>query len=138
MIKANELRLGNKIQVNGLHGDLFMTVSAITGKGTLNENKRVIFFEEDKEQVGEFLEHCYSIPLTPDILEKCGFDIDLNNFNWNAFKEFENNGLSHYVTLRFNEKRGWFFNHAASPVKHVHQLQNLYFVLTGEELEINL
>jgi len=131
-MNANELRIGNWVRT----GILYLRVESIHEKG-IN-----IYSETDYSsciiEADARYDSINPIPLTPDILEKCGFDIDLNNFNWNAFKEFENNGLSHYVTLRFNEKRGWFFNHAASPVKHVHQLQNLYFVLTGEELEINL
>ena len=120
MIDAKELRIGNWVLINGrfiyMDAKIFHVV--------------ILGFEGYEPE---------PISLTPEILEKCGFDIDLDNFNWNAYKEFENNGLSHYVSLRFNKtKQFWFFRHAASPIKHIHQLQNLYFALTGKELDVKL
>lgn len=66
------------------------------------------------------------IPLTEEILLKCGFEKGIEFFSYNNF----------YIDL--NE---WFvFNNmvAKAPLKHLHQLQNLYFVLTNEELNIEL
>lgn len=63
------------------------------------------------------------IPLTPEILEKAGFEKMANTLDWSCY----------------NEKIDHFFFHSPdSRIQTVHQLQNLYFALTGEELNINL
>ena len=71
------------------------------------------------------------IPLTEEWLEKFGFDIkDKNRLDWvkgafNLERSYEDNNkfwfevYSHYI-----------------PLDYVHQFQNLYFALTGEELII--
>ena len=69
------------------------------------------------------------IQLTPEILEKCGF-VNLN-YGWTKgdFCLFDFNYGKGNLNLRLNA--------AECPlpiVKHLHQLQNLYFALTGEEL----
>lgn len=79
----------------------------------------------------------HPIPLTPEILEKAGW-------YWNA----ECNSYEHAdirMNMQFREvNQSWtMYNHVlkaviAKRIYHVHQLQNLYFALTGEELEINL
>ncbi len=76
------------------------------------------------------------IPLTPEILEKAGFD------EW---------AKGHWKMSNSSCKRGWSkeFNYYLPyfelstyvgnvKLKYVHQLQNLYFALTGEEIEIKL
>lgn len=74
------------------------------------------------------------IPLTPEILEKIGFHKyrywwtrPNNTFN---FEEWTNDELGLY--LHVNEHK------VGQHIKYLHQLQNLYFALTGTELQINL
>jgi hypothetical protein len=72
----------------------------------------------------------HPIPLSEEILLKCGFvkynTKDINPtyskklFNWN-------DGILYLIG-------DGFVNH----IKYLHQLQNLYFALKNEELEINL
>jgi hypothetical protein len=64
------------------------------------------------------------IELTDDILLKCGFvdnkiNLGLNNFHVTTY------GLATYGNVGF-------------VCMYLHQLQNLYFVITGKELEVNL
>lgn len=64
------------------------------------------------------------IPLTPEILEKCGFvQTSAATFG---------NGI---IGIYFGEGE-YFYNHGKG--KYLHQLQNLYFALTGEELNCPL
>ncbi len=78
------------------------------------------------------------IPITPEILEKCGFE----NF---AFEYIHESGVS-LENMRGNDGPGqpdyfylsFVFKNASVEIKHLHQLQNLYFALTGEELKVNL
>jgi hypothetical protein len=132
-MKSNELSVGNIVFVHGLHGERFMTVRAITDKGSLLDCKRVIFFNEDNAQVGEFLEHCHVIPLNENWLLNFGFKLysDSQYRLKYELKEFE------FIFPKIKEyhKKGLYFKDIEiKNVKYVHQLQNLYFFLTGEEL----
>lgn len=86
------------------------------------------------------------IPLTPELLEKVGFEYT-NDPNFDKYanakmyfkgsvqigcREKENNLIWRHVA--------YFYGYpiTTNSVMHLHQLQNLYFALTGEELEINL
>ena len=65
------------------------------------------------------------IPLTEELLLRIGFSVsslgDDNVVSVNGFYLWKDR-LQHITT--------------GTRIKHVHQLQNLYFALTGEELEI--
>lgn len=72
---------------------------------------------------------CYEpILLTPEILEKAGFN------NWDKSK-YSNDA----ICLTSNGD-GFLYlaNQRHVNLFYIHQLQNLYFVLTGEELNIEL
>ena len=71
-------------------------------------------------------------PLTKELVLKCGFE-----------EEF--GGIIYYNRNRgieFNFSNGWCMasigEYEITSVKYLHQLQNLYFALTEEDLEINL
>jgi len=67
----------------------------------------------------EITEYCKPIPLTEEIL----LNSNLKHFELRSWQD----GYSVYD----NE-------HCITEVKYLHQLQNLYFALTGEELKIEL
>jgi hypothetical protein len=82
-------------------------------------------------------EYFAPIPLTPEILEKAGF----KKFN-NAWVLSDYNPLNHFgwdFTI-WDEKGDYRYNSAEfiPELKSLHSLQNLYFALTGTELNINL
>ncbi len=137
MIQANELRIGNIVHVDGLHGNINMSISAITQKATLEDSKRVIFFKQDKEKVGEFLEHCYPIILTVEMLEKCGFEFVGSAINNESVVSVYGDYAKGKFVLNAGHHEWWFWSSPFNTmIKYLHQLQNLYFALTGEELEI--
>ena len=85
------------------------------------------------------------IPLTEEILLKCGF-----KKTEEYYASYEEN-IDVYTIGCFdiafidNEYKLWFcieedpfYSFSWTEIKYVHQLQNLYFSLTGQELEINL
>ena len=125
-MKANELRIGNYIEFDSSVRTLviedeqgFIEVRSI-GESGVNE-------WSDYGASG-----CVSnpkpIPLTEEWLIKFGFEKlecwdDMYYFKIGDFQVYEYN-VSGYEYDDFN-------------IKHVHQLQNLYFALTGEELKIN-
>jgi hypothetical protein len=109
MINANELRIGNWVKI----GHHQTTVFHIIG----DED----FFEP--------------IPLTPEILEKCGFkEMPSKGFNKVVRVRLKTIELSVFLNGNiYLERQG---EDILLPLKytHLHQLQNLYFALTGEEL----
>jgi hypothetical protein len=124
MIPANELRLGNYI--------LYKQFGK--GKGKIGEILPGDFtrIRSDDREESEY----HPIPLTPEWLERCGlFE------NGSLYKgELRFKGCGH-ITIEVIENGGlgYFapFNKTIE-IKYLHQLQNLYFALTGDELKIEL
>lgn len=72
------------------------------------------------------------IPLTEDVLRKCGFDVNNNTIL-----------LTCEASILFKNGIGYFYSSKTSPcfriqIQYFHQLQNIYHALTGEELTIEL
>lgn len=116
MIQANELRIGNWYDHNGSYRQV-----------TPNTIEEV--WEGERIYVNP-------IPLTPEILEKwCGFENDDNDFLI---------GISERTNLHINliKKRTLLESYdgiiALCNISYLHQLQNLYFALTGKELNVQL
>ena len=113
-MKANELRLGNWVMFRNSETGLFENDLPIV------EVQELLYIEDRTFDVEP-------IPLTNEWLVKFGF----NKSTENVFKilHTDNNfgfSVKLYSSYAFKEK-----------IKSVHQLQNLYFALTGEELKIN-
>lgn len=124
-MKANELRIGNLILIKYPHNKDFI-VTVITSGDDINACLRSpIYFNP--------------IPLTEEWLGKLGFEPHfdkIEEINYFCYKDFviENEFFCFgyadaivYDLLRVNKK---------NPLKYVHQLQNLYFSLTGDELTV--
>lgn len=140
MIKENELRVGNIIafddgstdivKVNWLYysielGMWFVCWDKISGDGKYRFGNSI-------------LDDFKPIPITPEILIKCGFGHDEemhkfgNDFNphseWVSFSILAH--LYGYWVVIGKTNVG--------SIKYLHQLQNLYFALTGTELDVKL
>lgn len=118
-IEANELRLGNYVQY-----DTELIVKVDIGL------MRVIILNHV---------NIYPIGLTPEILEKCGFQkIDL--YEDEFYMQFDHDDIDIYT----GDKNGIcevVFSIQDNEIKRVqffHELQNLYFSLTNTELTITL
>jgi hypothetical protein len=116
-MKANELRIGNKI-IFSEDGTIF-TVGSIEEKGFMVQNEEETAWIESEE--------FEPIPLTEEWLLKFGFA--WKNF---AFRDGK-------FTVRFQKEFYVYLSvEGIRPITikldYVHQLQNLYFTLTGEEL----
>ena len=123
MIKANELRSGNLVQGKSLSIPRLQIindgVTRITAYGI-----HVI----ESEQYTNYK----PIPLTEEWLIKCGFKFQ------NILKKAYQRNLYLYKGFGIYEVKPKEFFYKEIQIKYVHQLQNLYFALTGDELEINL
>ena len=150
MIIANELRIGNLVTWNPrlIHPGntlppIQVEVASIFQDRILyvfpNIENRVEPFEDDVVQNGtnyKLVEELEPIMLTAAILENAGFE---EKDGLVTSKHFEKSDLQ----LKFN---GEYFQRVSVtalntavfslPIKYFHQLQNLFFALTGEELEI--
>jgi hypothetical protein len=130
---AQELRIGNYIGI----GDGMTKVVAIRQGMVESENAHI--YHKDLKP----------IPLTPDILTKCGFENDTEDIKTGYDRD---NGYEFYklptTTFIISERDGefrkyWevdedtFYSWHGVEIKYLHQLQNLFFALTGEELKIN-
>lgn len=119
-MKANELRLGNIFKVSGFP----MYVEAIF-KDTVYLN-----FEGNEGDVWEEnIKDLVPIPLTEEILIKAGFKEEYDG--WVFSKTI-------FIT---KDDDGWHvgnFGFFINSIQYLHQLQNLYFALTGEEIKIEL
>ena len=110
MIKANELRIGN-YYTNGI--DFYEVIPPVIEK----------VFESERLW-------CNPIPLTEEILFKCGFTRFGKSFRLNTFE---------YCPISKNlviHGHGGYYTGLILKIQYLHQLQNLYFALTGEELTI--
>lgn len=121
MIAANQLRIGNWVKY---HDDdtLFKVVEIDTLGMRVENDEQNTWIEYD----------CFSpIPLTPEILEKCGFAY------WELDIDCTDPSDAYWVHRKFKfgiDNLSWTVQKIGVRVKYLHQLQNLYFALTGEEL----
>lgn len=142
-MKSNQLRIGNKVRDN--NGFIFDVVS-IHNDGTVYCD-----FEGNEGDAWEFDNNnpCQGIELTEEILLKCGF-INIKEYTYIILSHnlygyideleffFEPN---EDVCITFlqkeisqNDKSSVFFRN----IRYLNELQNLYFALTNEELNIKL
>lgn len=80
---------------------------------------------------GLLYEDISGIALTPEILEKCGFKRE------DLIEDYFHIG-DHFFCLKLLKGKFLFTKFWHVEVKHLHQLQNLYFCLCGEHLKIEL
>lgn len=120
MIQANELRIWN--WVNYHDDDIIFQVTEISKLG--------IGVKNDTEETWIEYDRFSPIKLTPKILEKCGFKVD---GTYNNAKRW----ISESPIILF-EGNGYFklCHYSITQIKHLHQLQNLYYSLVGVELEV--
>jgi len=142
-IKANELRLGNLIRFNNFIGDeRNVTVNARFFASMAGGRP---FTEVEGSNNAELNNYYSGIVLTPEILEKCGFEYvtdwtvrdkrkhDCVTFLDLGYMYLASGMMGGGVTLFQNDRRSTGTN-----IDYLHQLQNLYYCLCSEELEVKL
>lgn len=88
-----------------------------------------------KEQDLAVLQTCLPIPLTSELLRKCGF---VNEEGvWCKYQQVDEGRA---LVLRRRQKDEWYVKdiRIKAPPLFLHQLQNLYYALTGKELKVGL
>ena len=126
MIQVNELRIGNLIYSSS--GGVKYVVG--TSYKTILHSSSL----ESYTYYEDYDSNCEPIPLTEEILLKCGFKLSHKGFTYDKKRlsiclpcDSYKNGRVYFNSWCISEKS----------IDSLHQLQNLYFALTNEELTFN-
>lgn len=145
-MNINELRLGSwicdpsRVILDGDNGHQQVTSFNKDSSGY------IVHYKRGRRHSGNFLKFLKPIPITSEILEKCGFKLINEHYI-----------ISHYDVdycfkyADFRDDYGFYIEYTDSPfpgdqshkyfisagTRYLHQLQNLIFALTGEELKYN-
>lgn len=123
MIKANELRIGNLVNYWRSGRCVEQIVDNITQFG--------INFEDSDPNSVDYFESLTGIPLTPEILLKAGAINNGNVFFIGKLKfTYEINELSQFVRFHYSGK--------VTYLQYLHELQNLYYAICRNEIDITL
>lgn len=125
-LRAQDLRIGNIFFIPGI--ERYVKVCSIFKTHFKCEDLNGVMFEESIRI------NYQPIPLTEEILLKCGF-IKLDKEDYFYILQYDMNlkigedlKLIAWYDLALNNVK----------IKYLHQLQNLYFALTGSELNVKL
>lgn len=141
MIKSTDLRIGNWVSGTKDYEKYPMPLQVVALMN--NEVYYRYATDEPKEfnvdRFGEFNHQnseTYGIPLSPSILEKCGFVLAPQRQSIFIKGRLQlwmgHTGCIAYLKHEDNDTSFWI-----GDCKHLHQLQNLYYSLVGQELTIN-
>ena len=136
MIAANELRIGNlfyqidrsntahlpiTIPMKVLEINMFNVLACLADENPAMMKTIPVISMSDLSP----------IPLTPEILEKLGFEFDTITFSKSYFLLAEgDNGFDVWI--------GGLSKVKLNPIKYVHELQNLFYAITKEELNYSI
>lgn len=136
-MEAQELRIGNIVKIDDEY------LGPIEGKVTsLNEKAEVeLLLSVNKGNLGYCRcgsDDIFPIPITEELLLKIGFKKENEHIavkpDKNCLVHFPNHFITgEYFVIAFARLPGML---STIPIKHLHQLQNAYYLVTGEELEI--
>lgn len=143
MIKANELRLGNWVDIDkskkyDWHNS-YLKITELTTEIAHWESVDDIE-PQGRMMSGSYYKDLNPIPLMPEIFEQAGF-IQPKGFEYYRHKEDDGEAQMRYLFLdggvvvsMGDNANGILFN----KIRYVHELQNIHFFNTGIELTINL
>ncbi len=127
-MNTNELRRGNILHHTPFphHKEIVRVMAILLEEIAHSEGSKGLILNDVNEYE--------PIPLTEDILLKCGFVKPAHSWNGDIFhlSEWDDYPLNWMVAM---DKNGAVI---VKKLKYLHQLQNLYFALTQQELEVNL
>lgn len=133
MIEPTKIRIGNYCR-DKVSGELLLVDEIVKGESGMHH---VGFFviNRDKYPLPKGWEAEYVPLVTHDVLFKCGFD----HYHENPrLENFYVNKQSYYPFFIYSTRNVCYMLNENVEIKYLHQLQNLFFALTGEELKIEL
>ena len=153
-MKIQELRIGNIVMVDNpkYHPRLDGIPLRVTGfeeRVISSRSDHVVRLEHIKqkpnsfyESYSQFLKFIKPITLTEEILLKCGFEkddtgVDMFDPDYAEWYQMEFPVIG--ILCQSSDKKYLFDENTDTlRIQYLHQLQNLFFDLTGEELEVKL
>lgn len=141
-MKAKDLRIGNWVQYDGT----FYQIESLTKVDAVVRREGTFDFGNRS------IEKAQPIELTEELLVKIGFELvntkrlagyemvkelENNVYEFFVFKIFDNND----TLLNIRKQKGGGFEYGEFTkrgIKYLHELQNAYYCLTNEELNIEL
>lgn len=138
-MKASELRLGNWVNTpygNGAVMSLrdqsyypgYLRRIVVKTKGRFSEDTDVLAWDPDEVN---------PIPITEEVLVKCGFEHNEATLDYDLYRG------SNYLAV-FRRMDEWKIScqcenvNIQMKIEYLHELQNIHFIATGEELEVKL
>jgi hypothetical protein len=135
-MKASELRIGNYATIeNGVWPTMKGIPLIVNGTRCYKDNDfpastgDVNLNEGEYNQFDEFIR---PVPLTEEWLLKFGFELQLRG-TIKDYLKFNSDGVSEMLISSINGTE-WTTYGVRYKIQYVHQLQNLYYALTGQEL----
>lgn len=125
MINPNELRIGNYIQdIISLEVDLIV----------YKIEDGIITCGDEGFHYPYLAESVKGIILSNEILEKVGFK-KINHIHGYSFYSLNSSKVNGCHIDIYPEKTSWM-SYSVNHCKYLHQLQNLYYSITGNELQV--
>lgn len=139
-LKCADLKIGNFLKYNNKIVEVFGL-----------RPRYIEYYDKDEFLVGDNPEYFDPIELTENVLLKIGFElintqnhkgfeivreIEEDVYEFLVFKIFSDNTLLH---IRKSKGGGFEYSEFTKrSVKYLHELQNIYYCLTGNELDVKL
>jgi hypothetical protein len=134
-MKVNELRIGNWVLISCYAGDEYKYFkNAMVKVSAIQSNTHITATEH---QIVYPIDGIRGIPITEETLDLLQFYNTERVTNNNSFKCYETTFYDRFDNERFGFELSRN-NERLGEIKYVHQLQNLYFALTCEELTIGV
>ena len=132
MINCRELRIGNLLKYSGL------ITSGISEVECINRHSDLFRDNSIRLKSGAHEGECSPIPLTPDVFEACDFTFHHNDCGNGVLciKDIHV-GTEFQYKIYPKELGSAEEPTGALKLKYLHQLQNLIFAITGEELSVD-
>lgn len=148
MIKNNELRRGNRV----FHNREIVEVESLNDEGI---NLQTPVYDDYDASPEYYYHNLDPIPLSPEVLEACGFENvsdkkgdkdeitgEIITEDWIRYiigaKYTEEGAYTCDLELELYDDGHFYADQVFVKMDSLHQLQNLYYSLTGSELQVNL
>lgn len=132
-MKIQELRIGNKVSFK----DTVVEIAGVSGIVYSFGAIDVTIFRGGKTEMHD-LKTLSPIPLTEEMFSEFTMKWGTDPQEPNALMVFKN---GEFEVLKFKDEDNFFYSNGRgfhADIIYLHQLQNLYFDLTGEEFDVEL
>ena len=135
-MKPNELRIGSYFYPCSTKGGITIpNTELILRIGMIDKFGKVSVIEpENQDSINLPINECSPIKLTDDILVKMGFSIQKGDWSVATHKVNTDFTMNDKLDGHWRFTPIWCKDY--KPIIYVHELQNLYFCLFGEELSL--